>query len=339
MKKKKIAQIIFISISIGSLYFVPWILVKAWILPIPDSIEGQVEETLDYGFEGMLVYVNKANEPSAFYAGGWKDRDNKVPADPKSLFKIASISKLYVAVSVTKLVKQGKLSFEDNLSEYFPELIERIENAERINLKMLIQHRSGIPNFTDNPDFWEDNQGENRDALDYALDLPAHFEPGTSYRYSNTNYLLLRRIMDKVLGYNHERYIKQNILIPLDLKNTYFSIQEVNLEDVMSGYYVGYEEDFKEEENGMLATAEDVGIFLRALNEGTVFSEGEQEMYPYEYNHGGLVVGYQSLAEYHEDIDAVVVQFLNTTDFEGYEWNLSEISMSRIVKILQRENK
>ena len=145
--------------------------------------------------------------------------------------------------------------------------------------------------------------------------------------------------MDKVLGYNHERYIKQNILIPLDLKNTYFSIQEVNLEDVMSGYYVGYEEDFKEEENGMLATAEDVGIFLRALNDGTVFSEGEQEMYPYEYNHGGLVVGYQSLAEYHEDIDAVVVQFLNTTDFEGYEWNLSEISMSRIVKILQRENK
>ena len=89
----------------------------------------------------------------------------------------------------------------------------------------------------------------------------------------------------------------------------------------------------------MLATAEDVGIFLRALNDGTVFSEGEQEMYPYEYNHGGLVVGYQSLAEYHEDIDVVVVQFLNTTDFEGYEWNLSEISMSRIVKILQRENK
>ena len=132
MKKKKIAQIIFISISIGSLYFVPWILVKAWILPLPDSIEEQVEETLGYGFEGMLVYVNKANEPSTFYAGGWKDRDNKVPADPKSLFKIASISKLYVAVSVTKLVKQGKLSFEDNLSEYFPELIERIENAERI---------------------------------------------------------------------------------------------------------------------------------------------------------------------------------------------------------------
>ena len=80
----------------------------------------------------------------------------------------------------------------------------------------------------------------------------------------------------------------------------------------------------------MLATAEDVGIFLRALNDGSVFEEGEKEIYPYEYNHGGLVVGYQSLAEYHKDIDAVVVQFINTTDFNGYEWNLSEITINRI---------
>ena len=87
----------------------------------------------------------------------------------------------------------------------------------------------------------------------------------------------------------------------------------------------------------MLATAEDVGIFLRALNNGSVFDQGEKEIYPYEYNHGGLVVGYQSLAEYHKDIDAVVVQFNNTTDFNGYEWNLGEISISRIIKIIQKK--
>ena len=52
--------------------------------------------------------------------------------------------------------------------------------------------------------------------------------------------------------------------------------------------------------------------------------------------HGGLVVGHQSLAEYHENIDTVVVQFMNTTDFNGYEWNLSEIIINRIVKILKR---
>lgn len=88
----------------------------------------------------------------------------------------------------------------------------------------------------------------------------------------------------------------------------------------------------------MLATAEDVGIFLRALNDGSVFNVGEKEIYSsiYEYEHGGLVPGYQSLAEYHKDIDAVVVQFINTTDFNGYEWNLSEIMINRIVKIIKR---
>ncbi len=83
---------------------------------------------------------------------------------------------------------------------------------------------------------------------------------------------------------------------------------------------------------------EDVGKFLRALNDGSVFDDGEQEIYPYEYNHGGLVIGYQSLAEYHKDIDGVVVQFINTTDFNGYEWNLSEITINRIAKIIRKKN-
>ena len=86
----------------------------------------------------------------------------------------------------------------------------------------------------------------------------------------------------------------------------------------------------------MIATAEDVGIFLRALNEGNLFEEGEQDIYSsiYVYDHAGLVPGYQSLAEYHEDIDTVVVQFVNSTDFEGYKWNLHEIVFNRVVKII-----
>ena len=321
-----------------SMFFVPWILVKAWILPLPDTIQEQVDQAIGHGFEGMIVYVDEAGKPPAFYAGGWKDRQNKIPADPKSLFKIASISKLYTAVALTKLVKENRLSLDKNLADYLPDLKGRIENVEKITLRMMIQHRSGIPNFTDNPAFWENEQENSKNALNFALDLPASFEPDRGYEYSNTNYLLLRRIMDGVLGYKHHEYIKEKILIPLELKNTYFSITEVDLDDVMSGYYVGYEEDFKDREYGMLATAEDVGIFLRALNDGSVFDEGEKEIYPYEYKHGGLVVGYQSLAEYHKDIDAVVIQFINTTDFEGYEWNLSEITINRIVKIIRKKN-
>ena len=89
--------------------------------------------------------------------------------------------------------------------------------------------------------------------------------------------------------------------------------------------------------HGRYITAEDVGIFLRALNDGSVFSEGEQEIYSsvYTYNHTGLIPGYQSIAEYHKDIDTVVIQFVNTTNFSGYTWNLSQIVYKRIVKILK----
>ncbi len=336
-RNKNIFRIILFTGTAISLYFVPWILVKAWILPLPDTVQEQVDEAIGHGFDGMIVYVDQAGKPPAYYTGGWKDRENKIPADPKSLFKIASISKLYTSVAATKLAKENRLSFDQTLDHYFPDLIGRIEHIEKITLKMMVQHRSGIPNYTDNPAYWLDEQGNGQNALDFALDLPANFEPGEGYGYSNTNYLLLRRILDDVLGYNHNQYIKEKILIPLNLNNTFFSITEVNLDDVMSGYYVGYDEDFKAREYGMLATAQDVGNFLRALNDGSVFEEGEQELYPYEYNHGGLVVGYQSLAEYHEDIDTVVVQFINTTDFEGYEWNLSEIVINRIVDIVRKQ--
>ena len=337
-KAKWIVRVLLLVGTIVSLFFVPWILVKAWILPLPDTVQEQVDEAIGHGFDGMIVYVDKAGKLPVFYTGGWKDRKSKTPAEPNSLFKIASISKLYTAVAATKLVKEKHLSFDKPLTDYLPELKGRIENVDEITLKMMIQHRSGIPNYTDNPAYWLDEQGNGQNALDFALDLPASFDPDEGYEYSNTNYLLLRRIMDNVLGHSHNDYIKEKILKPLNLKNTFFSITEVNLDDVMSGYYVGYEEDFKAREYGMLATAEDVGIFLRALNDGSVFDEGEEVIYPYEYNHGGLVVGYQSLAEYHKDIDAVVVQFINTTDFNGYEWNLSEITINRIVKIIRKKN-
>ncbi len=336
--KKKIFRIVLLVGTLISLTFVPWILVWAWILPLPNTVQKQVDEAIGHGFDGMIVYVDEAGKPPAFYTSGWKNKENKVPADPKSIFKIASISKLYAAVSIAKLAKGNHLSLDDTLTDYFPELAGRIENAENITLKLMVQHRSGIPNFTNNPAYWENEQKNGKKALEFALDLPASFKPDQDYEYSNTNYLLLRRIIDKVLGYSHEQYIKEQILLPLKLNNTFFSLSEVNLDDVMSGYYVGMDKDFKANENGMLATAEDVGIFLRALNDGSVFKEGEKEIYSsiYKYEHGGLVPGYQSLAEYHEDIDTVVVQFINTTDFNGYEWNLSEIMINRIVEIIKR---
>ncbi|MEM7375529.1 MAG: serine hydrolase domain-containing protein [Bacteroidota bacterium] len=344
MTKKQTKRILRVGLLVGtiiSLFFVPWILVWAWILPLPDTVQEQAHEAIEHGFDGIIVYVDEAGKSPAFYAAGWHDREHQIPARPTALFKIASISKLYVALAITKLAHDKRLSLDNTLADYFPELVGRIENAETISLRMMVQHRSGIPNYTDQPDFWITQPNGRLEALEFALDLPANFEPGKGYGYSNTNYLLLRELMDQLLGYDHFQYIKEKILRPLELNNTFGSVAEVNIDDVMSGYYVGYEEDLKTDDRGMLATAEDVGIFLRALNDGSVFEEGEAEMYAsiYVYEHTGLVPGYQSIAKYHKDLDAVVIQFTNTTDFDGYQWNTSEIVYHRIVKILRREKR
>lgn len=224
--------------------------------------------------------MDEAGKPPAFYTAGWHDRKNKIPAHPKSLFKIASISKLYDAVAIAKLVNDNRLSLDKTLADYFPELVGRIENAEKITLRLMVQHRSGIPNYTDHPGFWENPPKSREETLELALDLPANFKPGEDYGYSNTNYLLLSKLIDTVVGYSRHQYIKEEILIPLGLNNTFGSLSEVNIDDVMSGYYVGYESDLKTDEYGMLATAEDVGIFLRALNDGSLFDERERKSIP-----------------------------------------------------------
>ncbi len=340
---KGILRIVFIMASLASLFFVPWIIVKAWILPLPDTVQEQVNDAIGFGFDGTIVYVDEGGKPPVFYAAGLKNRALQIPADPQSLFKIASISKLYVAVAVAKLVNDQQLSLDKTLADYLPELVERIEYADQITLRMMVQHRSGIPDFTRTPGYWEAPPKANRENLELVLDKPAEFTPDKNYGYSNTNYLLIGEVLDKTLGYSHHQFIKREILIPLKLNNTYSLLSEVDLDDLMSGYYVGYDDDLKFNDfinpaGSMIATAEDVAIFLRALNDGSVFKAGEQEIYSsiYVYEHTGLIPGYQSIAKYHKDIDTVVIQFMNTTNFDGYNWSLSEVFYNRILKILRR---
>lgn len=340
--KIQIIRVILFSGTAISMFFVPWPILWMWLQPLPDTIQEQVDMATEHGFDGIIVYVDQAGKEPGFYTAGWHNKEKKIHTRPDALFKIASVSKLYNAVAITKLVKEGTLSLDKTLADYFPELKGRIEYADEITLRMMVQHRSGIPNFTDTYNYWVAPKETSEENLALVLDQPASFKPGEGYEYSNTNYLLIAELIQKVTGGTEFEYIKKVILDPLGLKNTFGSINEVNLDDVMSGYYVGYPHDLKEEQlSGLfLATAEDLGTFLRALNDGSVFQEGEQEIYSsiYTYGHTGLIPGYQTVARYHQDIDAVVIQFTNTVNFEGYNWDISMIIYNRVVKILRRKS-
>ncbi|NQX83551.1 MAG: serine hydrolase, partial [Mycoplasmataceae bacterium] len=148
-------------------------------------------DAVNQGLDGIIVYVHKKGQQAEFYASGWHNRDKKIPANPKALFKIASIGKLYNAAAVAKLVANGTLVLDQTLGHYLPSLVGRIEHADEITLRMLVQHRSGIPNYTDHKDFdWGQALGGD-DRLNLIIGSAADFKPNSDYEYSNTNYLLL----------------------------------------------------------------------------------------------------------------------------------------------------
>lgn len=312
------------------------------LIYFPKSIQEEVEKTLDNGYEGIIVCVNQ-NDQSQLYAAGWNNREHQIPADPNSLFKIASISKLYIAAATVKLIDDERLSLNQTLAEFIPEVADKIDYADEITLEMMLQHRSGIPEFIYDPEFANsDPQESYLQTANLIFNKGADFKPGKKYRYSNTNYLLIGEILDRTLGYSHHDFIKSEILQPLHLENTYSLLSEVDSNKVMSGYYVGYEDDLKMNDytrpgGSMIATAEDVGIFLRALIDGSLLSADEQAIYSsiYEYEHTGWLNGYTSIARYESDIDAVIVQFVNTSKGEMF-WLGLERSYSRILRAVKK---
>lgn len=326
-----------IAMTCLSIYlFAPWEFALHYLRPLPESIEQEIAQASDTGIDGIIVYTNNASNETKLYADGWHNRQTGIPAKSSALFKIASIAKLYDAAAVAKLVASDTLNLDQTLQDYLPEFAQHIQYSDQITLRMLVQHRSGIPNFVDQEGF---NWGErDLNAFDLVKGKPADFKPGEDYGYSNTNYLLLQEIMNAVLGYPYSHFIKNEMLAPLGLNQTYFSVNEVDQDNLMSGYHVGYEEDLKSLDQGYVATAEDVGIFLKALNKGTLLTRKEQEIYStiYEFEHTGWVLGYSSIARYHKDIDTVVIQFTSTTGNDTVL--LTKIVYGRIMKILRKKS-
>ena len=344
-QKKRIISILILTVSIVcSAIFIPWMSIRVLFTPLQDTVQEQVDAVQRLGLDGIIVYVDQGSQEPVFYTAGFSDRDAQIEIGPNDLFKIASISKLYIAVAAVKLIDDQLLSLDSTLAELLPELDGRIEYADQITLRMMLQHRSGIPDWVEDPEFpWDRSVTDVDEVLAFVLDDPADFKPDARYKYSNTNYLLIGKIIDKTLGYSYKEYIRQEILEPLGLTHTYGSLSEAGADNVISGYTVEYDGDVKLLDfvapgGSMVATAEDVGIFIRALNDGSLLTDEEQALYStvYVYGHTGLLPGYSSIAEYHADIDTVVVQFVNTSG--GQTWSVTQIMYNRIVKILRDQN-
>lgn len=177
-----------------------------------DKIDSIVAATMSrYQIPGIAVGI--AAEDSIFYTKGYGKASIQTgqPVTENTFFHTASISKLFTAQAIAKLVSQKLLRYDDLLLDLAPELNYANENAKKITLRHLLEHTSGLPDIHNYE--WSDNE-RSPDALQRYitnLSLKAKTTPGSNYRYSNLGYDILGYIVEKRSGVNFDDFVKKEI--------------------------------------------------------------------------------------------------------------------------------
>jgi len=212
---------------------------------------GTFNGTVLVAHEGEVIYKN---------AFGYANFHNMEELRLTSVFSIGSISKQFTAMAIMILKEQEKLSYEDRLSDYFPEFPDY---ANKITIRNLLHHTSGIPNWMNSSvfrarpgDFKDDIT--NDDVFEYLVQLDSlNFPPGDRYSYSNSGYVLLAMIVSKVSEQPFHEFMKQNIFDPLDMRNTLvWNITKPDIPNKTIGY-----DKFGDIDDFNILTAGDGGIY------------------------------------------------------------------------------
>jgi len=151
---------------------------------------------------------------------GFSDPINKIISKPETIFQLASISKQFTASAIVLLKADEKLSFDDLLTKHIPEL-----PYKNVTIGHLLHHIGGLPNYMYLTDkYWKDVRPPNNEdviALMAKYKIPAFFQPGTRYDYSNTGYVVLATIVERVSGMSLNDFLQQRIFRPLGMTSTY----------------------------------------------------------------------------------------------------------------------
>jgi D-alanyl-D-alanine carboxypeptidase len=158
------------------------------------------------------------DRPTFIKVVGWADAGKQQKANVDTRYRIGSISKTFTAVLIMKAVEEKKIALGRKLSDFYPE----IPNASRITIEHLLQHRSGIHNLTDDPGYLQYNTKPQTESslIGIIKKYGSDFEPGSKHEYSNSNYILLGFILEKIYGKPYAELIKAKITKPLKLTLT-----------------------------------------------------------------------------------------------------------------------
>ena len=191
-----------------------------------------LDSLLKYYTTNMLPGASVAvySETEGWWAGaeGYADTEKNLPMTNCHLQYLQSISKSYMAVEILQLKEKGKIDIDAPMTKYLPlKYSKYIKDAGSVTIRMLLNHTSGIPEYNEAPGFVSKvmlhplQNFSSEDCLKGINGQEFQFTPGSKYKYTNTNYLLLSLIGDAITG-DHAAYIKKNIFKPLGLNNSYY---------------------------------------------------------------------------------------------------------------------
>jgi CubicO group peptidase (beta-lactamase class C family) len=168
----------------------------------------------------LIHYQNKNIFEKSY---GWQDAEKKIPNQDKSIYQIASLTKSFTALMIVKLNEEGKLSVKDPVSKF----ISDYPRGNEITIEHLLNHTSGIYEVLQNKEYFgllHTGKSISKDKeLSFFKNEPLAFEPGTQFSYTNSGYIVLGIIIEKITGLSYEDAIQKNILTPLKMIHTGFN--------------------------------------------------------------------------------------------------------------------
>ncbi len=276
-------------------------------------------------------------------AYGYANLENKVKANIDTKYKIGSITKMFTSSIIFQLIEEKKLTLDTKLSEYYPQ----IKNADSISIKNLLNHSSGIYNFTNDTLFMDyvETPQTRKAMLQRITDYGSVFNPNEKAEYSNSNYLLLGYIIEDITKKRYKDVVNERIIKKLKLKNTYY-YGKINPKrnEAYSYSFDGTNWEKREEwhesvtfaAGALQSTPTDLTKFIRALFEGDIIKEESLEemkkvdfgygkgifIFPFSerrfYGHTGGIEGFSSILGYYPKDEVSIAMTVNG---EGYDSN------------------
>ena len=277
-----------------------------------ESLKSRAQGLVEAGYPAALAAVSDSKGESAGVAVGKGNLETGQAPPMDGEVRVGSASKTFVAVVVMQMVQEGKVGLDEPIETYLPGLIrgEGIDGS-KITVRQLLQHTSGLPDFdetlfgTTDVFQYRYHYVTPRDVLDSALSKPAQFEPGTQWKYTNTNYIVLGMLVERVSQRPVGEQIDQRIVKKLGLSHTYFPApgEEKIRGTHPQGYHLSAEgklEDITEMDpawgwaaGAMVSTPSELNTFFQAVFDGRLLSQSSiQEMKKgVDIGSGGRVYG------------------------------------------------